>query len=87
MDAAAVNVGAPIVETLWHYARVLSAGDNELLPRTGASTPMGELAPRRQSLLRPERGLRPALRLSRLGVRRGRALRRHADYAARERLP
>ncbi len=44
-------------------------------------------APRRQPLLRAERGVRPPLRLSRLEVRRGRALRRHADDAAREPLP
>ena len=41
-------------------------------------------ASRRQPLLRPQRGRRPALRLPRLEVRRGRPVRRHADDAARE---
>ena len=39
-------------------------------------------APRRQSLLRPQRRVRPALRLPRLEVRRRRQLRRPADLAA-----
>ena len=39
-------------------------------------------ASRRQSLLRPQRGVRPALRLPRLEVRRRRQLRRPADLAA-----
>ena len=34
-------------------------------------------------VLRPQRGVRPALRLSRLEIRCGRPLRRHADRAAR----
>ena len=39
-------------------------------------------APRRQPLLRPQRGVRPALRLPRLEVRCRRQLRRPADLAA-----
>ncbi len=42
-------------------------------------------APRRQSLARPQRGVRHPLRLSRLEVRRGGALRRHADLLSRRR--
>ena len=40
-------------------------------------------APRRQSLARPQRGMRHPLRLSRLEVRYRRALRRHADLLSR----
>ena len=38
-------------------------------------------APRRVALLRPQRGVRPALRVPRLEVRRRRQLRRHAERA------
>ena len=40
-------------------------------------------APRRVAVLRPQRGSRPALRLSRLEVRRHRRVRRHAQRAGR----
>ena len=40
-------------------------------------------APRRQSLARPQRGMRHPLRLSRLEVRHRRQLRRHADLLSR----
>ena len=40
-------------------------------------------APRRQSLARPQRGMRHPLRLSRLEVRHRRPLRRHADVLSR----
>ena len=40
-------------------------------------------APRRQSLARPQRGMRHPLRLSRLEVRHRRPLRRHADLLSR----
>ena len=43
-------------------------------------------APRRVALLRPQRRVRPALRLPRLEVRRRRQLHRHAQRARRERL-
>ena len=44
-------------------------------------------APLRLAVLRPQRGGRPALRLSRLEVRHGRQLPRHAECAGRPGLP
>ena len=75
--------GAPVRVTV--MGEELVAFRDTRGPRRAARPPLS--APRRQPLLRPERGVRPQVRLPRLEVRRRRPLPRHADDAAGQRVP